>query len=542
MLQGFWAFETQGIYFADRIPEIDGFGFDGFSEMLRRGDRGNEGLRRYERDAAGDDVVTELRVLKIPEFADGHITSERFQETPRRRGFERVFVPRDHLVIMSDVDVLKRISESRERIAVVRAQTFPRTEMSGYLEGVPFGIVRYGESYGRSCPRMTAMPAESRFFGRWIRSSSIVRIVAAPRRHVQNPQERGVRTSPVFRVVVPAADVHTPKVHRDVRSFLKRMVSTKRSHLRTSMHDPAFSIQGLPSMPTPSTAPTTVPTAAPTTVPTAAQVPVTVPTAILPFVQDKTKFFSALQRIHATNGGLTFPNDDSTFKIMIRNDPEGGAGKFMVFDLVIIAPEDEERVIEVLELEHEGWWDEDDDSAFVVESWEFDKKVPDDDELTEMVDYVNKVHGYKICPCAKYFIKDGRDLCYFCELTATDTSMHREACPICISDGYAMHMKTTSCCSQKVHTECARAWSLKGGTNTCALCRAPTSDIRRTIRADRVVVQFDDSMLEDLVGRIARAANAINDSDDDSDDVRDTQDFPGSPDDCPSDPPDDCPV
>ena len=155
--------------------------------MLRRGEYGNEWLRRYERDATGNDVVTEVGILKIPEFADGHIPSKRFQETPRRSGFERVFVSRDHLVVMSDVDVLQRISESRERIAVVRAQTFPRTEMSGYFKGVSFLIVRYGKSYGRTGPRMTTMPTESGFFGRWVQTSSFVIDTATSRRHVQHP-------------------------------------------------------------------------------------------------------------------------------------------------------------------------------------------------------------------------------------------------------------------------------------------------------------------------------------------------------------------
>lgn len=233
-------------------------------------------------------------------------------------------------------------------------------------------------------------------------------------------------------------------------------------------------------------------------------------------LKSRDQFWSAVQRIHETNSGITYHNEDSTFKLMIRNDPDGGAGKFMVLDLIIVAPEEEERVIEALEMENDGWWDEDDPTAFVVESWEFLKKDPDEDEIKEMMDYVNATYKYKICPCAKYFIKDGKDMCVFCELTASQDDLKKESCPICLSDGYTMHMKKTKCCSQTVHKDCAKTWSLKGNTDKCALCRATNDDApSRQPRGgtDRLVLQIDEGMLENIVERITTLAAAAGQAD-----------------------------
>lgn len=225
------------------------------------------------------------------------------------------------------------------------------------------------------------------------------------------------------------------------------------------------------------------------------------------FLKTRDRFWTALKRVHATNSAVTYFSKDESFKLMIRNDPEGGAGKYMVVDLVIVAPEDEDRVLDVLELENDGWWDDEDPAAFVVESWEFEKDAPDEDELTEMMEYVNATYKYTFCPCGKYFIKDDRDVCVFCDMTASDDDLRKESCPICLSDGYMMHMKKTACCGQIVHRECCKAWTNK--SKTCALCRAkvtPDPARRGSRRPTNVVLQIDDTAIEQLVGRISRLA------------------------------------
>jgi hypothetical protein len=244
-------------------------------------------------------------------------------------------------------------------------------------------------------------------------------------------------------------------------------------------------------------------------------------------LKSRDHFWAALQRIHSTNSGVTYTNEDDTFKLMIRNDPEGGAGKYMVMDLVIVAPEEEERVVNALEMENDGWWDDDDPSSFIVESWEFDKKTPDEDELKEMMEYVNATYAYKICPCAKYFIKDQKEMCFYCELTASEDGIKKATCPICLSDGYMMHMKTTTCCSQIVHHDCARTWSVKGKTGTCALCRAPTKEPMSV--SDRIVLDIDQTMIEDIVQRItASAARLAGDDTSDTDDSGDSENVQGN--------------
>ncbi len=256
-------------------------------------------------------------------------------------------------------------------------------------------------------------------------------------------------------------------------------------------------------------------------------------------VKNKERFWEVLKRIHESNDGVVYENEERSFKFMIRNDPEGGAGKFMVMDLVIIATENDERVLDVLELEHDGWWDEDDDTSFVVESWEFEKSKPNQEELQEMMDYVNCTYDYKICPCEKYFIKDKKDACFFCEMTASDDDMKRETCPICLVDGFAMHMKRTKCCNQVIHRGCARAWTLKGKTNTCAMCRAPTQASPPRRERDRIVLQIDESAIQEIVDRIGRAARDDDPANPPSDDSSDTSDDPPNPpgDDSSDDPP-----
>jgi hypothetical protein len=228
-------------------------------------------------------------------------------------------------------------------------------------------------------------------------------------------------------------------------------------------------------------------------------------------VKSKERFWSVLKRIHETNDGVVYQNEERSFKFMIRNDPDGGAGKFMVFDLAIIATEDDDRVQEALEMEHDGWWDDDDSTMFVIESWEFEKAGPDDEELQEMMDYVNCTYDYKICPCGTYFIKDKKDACFYCEMTASDEDMKRETCPICLSDGFTMHMKKTKCCDQIVHRGCAKAWTLKGKSGTCALCRAPTQASPPRVGRDRIVLQIDENAIQDIVNRIGREMAAEND-------------------------------
>lgn len=223
------------------------------------------------------------------------------------------------------------------------------------------------------------------------------------------------------------------------------------------------------------------------------------------FIKSKERFWDVLKRIYDSNDGVVYENEERSFKFMIRNNPDGGAGKFMVMDLVIIATEDDERVSEVLELEHDGWWDDDDDTSFIVESWEFEKAKPDQEQLQEMMEYVNCTYDYKICPCGKYFIKDKKDACFFCEMTASDADMKRETCPICLADGFFMHMKKTKCCDQIVHRGCAKTWSLKGKTNTCALCRAPVLNSPPRMERDRIVLQIDETAIQEIVDRIGRA-------------------------------------
>jgi hypothetical protein len=218
-------------------------------------------------------------------------------------------------------------------------------------------------------------------------------------------------------------------------------------------------------------------------------------------VFERDNLWNVIKRLHAENDGVIFKSKDETFKIMIRNDPEGGAGRFAVVELVIVVDDSEDDLYDVLELDSNGWWDDEDESSYIVESWEFDRKEPDEAELDEMFEYVNKVYNYVFCPCGKYFIKDGKDLCFFCELTSTEEKLKKFECPICMDEGHEMHSKTMKCCSNKIHINCHKQWYNKGNKK-CAICRA---DLPKEPRTNRLHIDAD--VIDSIASSIARAVD-----------------------------------
>jgi hypothetical protein len=236
-------------------------------------------------------------------------------------------------------------------------------------------------------------------------------------------------------------------------------------------------------------------------------------------VRDTKSLMETLRRMSESEKSIGYPNEDGTIRFILRNDPEGSAGRYMAFELVVVTDDENEddnaRVREAITHDYDGYWEDAADpaeAAYILDSWELPKDLPKDpakfasdevkETLEEIRDAINESRGYKICPCSKYFIKDGKPLCLFCHLTATPPDFEAAECPICMDDGLAMHMKPTKCCDKMVHRECLRTWGLKSNTDKCPLCRQPCETPKPRARvsrgSDQFVVRIGEAILEQL--------------------------------------------
>ena len=216
------------------------------------------------------------------------------------------------------------------------------------------------------------------------------------------------------------------------------------------------------------------------------------------FITNKERFWSSIKRLfNHRDDGVMFWNHDKTFKMMIRIDPDGSTGKYVTFELVIL--DHDPRIGKVLEKMVCNFSGNDDTDEYVVDQWEFDKNDLDQEELDDMIQYINTMYEYVFCHCGEHFIKDSiinkKDMCVFCEMTATDDDMQRFECPVCLEIGYEMHSKTVKCCDNKLHAVCYDRWA-KEGNGKCMFCR---EDLPKEINLES---QFD---FEDVVSSIADA-------------------------------------
>ena len=201
-------------------------------------------------------------------------------------------------------------------------------------------------------------------------------------------------------------------------------------------------------------------------------------------VKDAKSLLGAMRRLHVANDAIMFWNTDETFKILLRNDPEGDISQDgMTWDLSIVwddDDDDDDHLTRVMELEHDGFLEE--PGTFVVDSGSIASMAaafedPDGNaDLAKARETINRVHAYTICPCAKYLIKDeDQRTCVFCHLTASPEDMQHHFCAICQSDGTRRHMVQQACCKQYLHRTCLASWASKGPSSTtalaCPLCR-----------------------------------------------------------------------
>lgn len=184
-------------------------------------------------------------------------------------------------------------------------------------------------------------------------------------------------------------------------------------------------------------------------------------------VEEESSFVKCLARVATDKDAVMFYNESKEFKLMIRHvsQDEGEETGENQFELVVtLDPEREETLAKVLELEHDGYFD--DAYSFVVHSFT-------QLEAEEAMALVNETWLWRFCACGKYFIKQpGFDACLFCEMTMpppSQTDKHME-CPVCLKSSCSNHMIQQSCCQNFIHSLCIDRW--KERNPTCPLCRA----------------------------------------------------------------------
>lgn len=199
-------------------------------------------------------------------------------------------------------------------------------------------------------------------------------------------------------------------------------------------------------------------------------------------IREPDVLVSVLQRLKASQGAICMFNVDRTFQIMLRsidmdNDEEEGGDELLFFDVCLVKLEEDDSVVDdaqwdtILQLEHDGYVD-DDDMVFVMDEWNLAARDPDRATLLHAVQRINELYRMTICPCNQYFIKDGGDMCPFCQLSCSGPDLKVAFCCVCQSETPRKHMVCQPCCSQRIHTKCLRAWHVRSGGSRCPMCRA----------------------------------------------------------------------
>lgn len=260
-------------------------------------------------------------------------------------------------------------------------------------------------------------------------------------------------------------------------------------------------------------------------------------------IKSTKALFDTLARIAESDKILSYKNEDEDIQFVLRPDPEGSAGKFMMFELAVLTDtgpgngDADDRIKEVIALDFDGYHDPDDSDTYVLDSWEVARKNPSEEILSNMQDFINETVKYKICKCARNFIKDEKECCLYCHITATDDSFEKSECPICMDDALRMHTKTTTCCGKTVHAECMRTWLLKSNSETCPLCRQKTEKPkprnvapREDSEQQQIAMQIGGAIIEQINARLRDQNRGVDSSGDDDDDADDDADDDVSPD------------
>lgn len=190
------------------------------------------------------------------------------------------------------------------------------------------------------------------------------------------------------------------------------------------------------------------------------------------FISDPKAFLRMLQRLMASNDNVAYRTSGG-LRIMLRNEPNDDQDDIS-FDVSVVI-EDEPPAIERA-MKNEIDIMEDESGCLVIEEYSF--MLEDTETLNNVVEFLNAVDLWCVCPCGEYLIKDNGKMCYYCEMTAEkpDPTQEDIFCPICHESGHARWMMNTSCCKQKMHRKCRETCIASAGLRLqdaqCPMCRA----------------------------------------------------------------------
>jgi Ring finger domain len=201
------------------------------------------------------------------------------------------------------------------------------------------------------------------------------------------------------------------------------------------------------------------------------------------FVKDTRNLLSAGRRLRERNTSICFWNVSKEFRLLLRN-VQYDQNDDLAFELVIVDDERNEeddsddedcQLSRVLELEYDGSFDPEDPEYFIIENLSFSSHDPEDPRLSEAMHKINDAYRTQFCHCGDYFLRPGDELCYSCELRASEADLSKMECPICHAESARLHMRTLACCKQLMHHRCIDKWikmkEYKGETANCPMCR-----------------------------------------------------------------------
>ncbi len=187
-------------------------------------------------------------------------------------------------------------------------------------------------------------------------------------------------------------------------------------------------------------------------------------------VRDPDVLFAVLQRLKIADDAICMFNADRSFQIMLRYVDDDEDTLFFDVCLVKIDEMEDAQWDTIAQLEHGGFLDQD---HLVMGEWHISMKKPNHEVLQEAIACINRLYATTICPCNEYLIKDGGDMCPYCQLTSTPQDLRPAFCCVCQSETPQKHTILQPCCSQRIHTRCLAKWHARSHTEQCPMCREP---------------------------------------------------------------------
>lgn len=170
-------------------------------------------------------------------------------------------------------------------------------------------------------------------------------------------------------------------------------------------------------------------------------------------------FVEAIQRLCKGKDAIAFRNP-SGLRIMLRYDltseliSDSEENKNVLsFDLSILLEGESDYIKKLIQNEVDMMMDSGEVENCVID--EFDLNPTNESDVQEVIDLINKVYTWSICPCGEYLIKDNDTMCLYCQMIQPpDDELENFFCPICHEETRVRWSVQLPCCKQKIHRSC----------------------------------------------------------------------------------------